>query len=195
MQDIKCFIDVETTGLNPEVHEIIEICIIRVVDGEPSLIWTEKIEPQRMELADPQPLKINNFSMKEWYNAKEAEEAAEMISELTKGATLIGHNIHFDEAFISELLHRYDVKAFYQRRLVDTITLAHEHISHIDSLSLDNIRDYYGWSLSGGHRAKKDALDCMRLYYRLCRCSFWSRSWHRLLYEIRKITKPWRNSN
>ena len=189
MQDIKCFVDIETTGLNSEVHEIIEICIIRCVEGFAPLVWVEKLHPQRLEHADPVALEINRFSIKEWYEAKEQEEAAEMICEMTKGATLIGHNIKFDEEFISELLHRHELKPLYKRRLIDTITLAHEHIPHIGSLSLDNIREYYNWDLEGAHRAKRDALDCMRLYYRLCRCSVLSRVFWRVAHEVRKIVR------
>ena len=112
-----------------------------------------------------------------------------MIAELTKDATLIGHNVRFDEEFISELLHKYRVKPMYKKRLVDTVTLAHEHIQHIGSLSMDNIREYYNWSSVGSHRAKKDALDCMKLYNRLVRCSVFSRFFFRMLYELRILGK------
>ena len=189
MSEIKCFVDIETTGLNPEIHEIIEICIIRCVEGFPPLVWVEKLSPQRLDLADPRALDINRFTIKEWYDAKEQEEAARMISELTKDAILIGHNIRFDESFIAELLHQHGVKALYKRRLIDTITLAHEHIPHIGSLSLENIREYYNWNLEGAHRAKKDALDCMRLYHRLYRCSVFSRAFWRIMYQTRKIVR------
>ena len=189
MQKVKCFIDVETTGLNPEVHEIIEICIVRCVENMPAQVWVEKIAPKNIDRADSTALQINRFTWKSWADAREEEEAAEIILEMTAGATLIGHNVRFDEAFISELLHRHDMKPKYSRRLIDTVALAHEHIEHIGSLSMDNIREYYNWSLAGAHSARKDALDCMRLYNRLCRCSALSRLWWRLLSEVRILAR------
>ena len=50
-------IDIETTGLRPEYHEIIEIAIIQI-DGEDVKKWSTKIAPKYLERAHPKALSL-----------------------------------------------------------------------------------------------------------------------------------------
>ena len=69
------FVDVETTGLNPDTHEIIELgCVIvsqeGVGSGKPSFkIIGEidiKIKPEHIENADPVALRVNGYDEVDW---------------------------------------------------------------------------------------------------------------------------------
>ena len=61
------FIDTETTGLDPSIHELIEIGFVRVKqdwNGEKPTFeiieeWDQKIRPEHIKTADPTSLKIN----------------------------------------------------------------------------------------------------------------------------------------
>ena len=53
------FIDVETTGLNSQLHEIIEISILRVCPIHGKTTYTRKIKPVHINHADPRALQIN----------------------------------------------------------------------------------------------------------------------------------------
>lgn len=166
------FIDVETTGLNSELHEIIEIAIIGA-----GVHYNKKIKPLHIETANPVALKINGYNDFEWHNAIHPQQAAEEISDILHAATIIGHNVRFDMDFVDELLHRYDCHTNYDRRLIDTITLAHEHLTPcgLQSISLDSCRAFFGWSMLDNHTALKDAQDAMRLYYKLSRSTRFKR--------------------
>ena len=176
------FIDVETTGLNPALHEIIEIAIV----GD-NFAFNTKIKPQHIETASEEALKMNGYSEDEWKYAMPPEAAALEIAKHIQGARIVGHNVRFDMDFIEELLHKYDVDVWYDRRLIDTITLAHEHLIDcgIKSVAMDSIRSFFGWSMVGAHTALKDAQDCKRLYYKLSRAS----KLHRLLWKHQKKLK------
>jgi len=187
MKKTLAFVDVETTGLNACLHEIIEISIVRVYPDGREDIYTTKIRPERIEYAEPTALEINGYNEEEWHAAPSADLVMPRIAEMLTDCVLIAHNVRFDEEFIAESLHRNGLRARYDRRIIDTITLAHEHLYHLPFLSLDSIRRYFGWSLSGGHRAEKDALDCMRLYRKLCRASVISRLSWRAAYHLRPI--------
>jgi len=155
------FLDIETTGLNPIFHEIIEICLI--TDTQ---VYLTKIKPQRIKDADPQSLKINNYNHKEWFDAPLFKDVLPKIQELTAGKMLAGHHVSFDYSFLTEQLSRSGAPALFDRRRIDTINLAFEHLRPLglNSLSLDSIRTFLGWSKEGAHTALKDCKDAKRLF-------------------------------
>ena len=162
------FIDIETTGLISGYHEIIEIAIV----GH-NLQYHKKVKPKNIAIAEQRALEINGYSDKAWRYAEEPSIVAEEIAEILKGARIVGHNPQFDMDFISELLTTYNQKCFFDRRYIDTITLAYEHLSPlgVDSFSLDACRRFFNWSQIGAHTALKDAKDCQRLFYTLLRAN------------------------
>lgn len=50
-------IDTETTGTNPDLHDIIEICLWRIGDAESRTWWTKPLKPENIE---DEALRINN---------------------------------------------------------------------------------------------------------------------------------------
>jgi len=162
------FIDIETTGLIAGYHEIIEIAII----GD-NFEYHKKVKPKRLEIADSKALSINGYTSKEWRYAEEPSLVAYEIANILSGATIVGHNPNFDMEFINELLHHYDETSSFDRRYIDTITLAYEHLSPLGltSYSLDSCRRFFGWSTFGAHTAIKDAKDCRKLFYTLIRAN------------------------
>ena len=136
------FVDVETTGLNPQLHEIIEISIIKVCPIHGTTNFTRKITPLHIEYADTKALEINGYNKKEWQDSEDCEMVMSKVSDMLAGCTLVGHNIRFDEEFIAETCFRHGIKTRYNRRLIDTVTLAHEHLYHLESVSMDSIRKY-----------------------------------------------------
>ena len=182
-----CFVDVETTGLNSALHEIIEISIIKVCPQKGMTIYTTKIQPENIQHASPKALEINGYNHRDWERAPAAEDVVFYISELLSGSILVGHNVRFDEEFISELLHLYGSKQRYSRRTIDTITLAHEHLPRLHSLSMDSIRGYFFWDKSNAHTAYVDAMDCMRLYYKLLRANSFKRTYWRMRNRVLSI--------
>jgi DNA polymerase III alpha subunit (gram-positive type) len=176
MKKALCFVDVETTGLNSAIHEIIEISIVKICPKKGTSTYTTKIQPENLQHASETALKINGYNQRDWEHAPAAQSVVFYISDMIAGCTLVGHNIRFDEDFISELFHLYGVKKRYDRRLIDTITLAHEQLPNLHSLSLDSIRDYFFWDKKNAHTAYVDTMDCMRLYYKLLRANAFHRT-------------------
>jgi len=101
------FIDTETTGFDIEKHEIIEIggVIVEQEEGKPIRIVDEfeiKIQPERIEDADPEALSINGYNEAEWMFALGKKQAMELFAEKTKDAVMVAHNIAFDYSFLSK---------------------------------------------------------------------------------------------
>jgi DNA polymerase III epsilon subunit-like protein len=179
------FIDIETTGLNPGYHQIIEIAIITEIDGKTDVYCT-KIKPNDIHRADKKALQINGYNEIEWIDAPYDYEVVDEIAEKLNGCTLVGHNVQFDHEFIEDLCWRHKVKLNCRHRMIDTITLAHEHLYFVRSHSLSSLRQCFGMSVYGSHRALKDCHDMRLIYYKLLRATAVHRLWWRLSYKIRK---------
>ena len=67
-------IDTETTGLNNQTHEILEIAAISYkINDDGSAIMVEslnkKIKPRNMHLAEPKALEVNGYNEEDWKDA------------------------------------------------------------------------------------------------------------------------------
>jgi DNA polymerase III subunit epsilon len=172
-------IDIETTGLKPHQHEILEVAII-TKDRQ----YHVRVQPQFIEFADQKALEINGYAPEEWTGAIPPNLVAKETSELLHGKTIIAHNPHFDMSFLKELWEIHNCNPYIDYRYIDTIQLAREHLPKCPSLKLDIIREYLGWSRLGAHSALIDAKDTLRLYRTLWRCSWVKRKYFELRYKM-----------
>jgi len=97
-------IDIETTGDNPVIHEIIEIGLILINPKTLQLLekWTTKVKPTHIETALAVALKCNGYHEREWEGAPFLGEAMKIFSAKTKGAIFCSYNLSFDWSFISQ---------------------------------------------------------------------------------------------
>ena len=161
MRDI-AFIDLETSGLDPTRHEILEIGVIRVRgDGLAEIDRTDvRVRPRRIETANPEALVINGYSEKGWENATSLPEALEWIAPLLEGAILAGHNVAFDQAFLDAAWRESGVsRPDMDHHVLDTATLAWPLVAAnlAESLSLAPICSALGIYDGELHRALADA--------------------------------------
>tara|TARA_R110000744_G_scaffold353146_1_gene459428 strand:+ start:2342 stop:3157 length:816 start_codon:yes stop_codon:yes gene_type:complete len=188
----KLYIDIETTGLDPIEHEIIEIAIIEESHGIIER-WSTKIKPRHIQKAHPKALKVNGYSEEAWSRAPEMSAVIRMIvskidSKLRGPCVIIGHNPNFDLSFIKITLAAHG-KYIPRLRSIDTMTLAHEHLAPIGlkSLSMDSIRSFLNISSEGAHSALKDTEDVMKVYTLLCRATVLDR----MIWKYKAILRNW----
>jgi DNA polymerase III alpha subunit (gram-positive type) len=89
------FLDTETTGLDPRVHEVWEIAV--AINEAP--ISSYRL-PHSLATADPKALEINGYWTRA--NLPGSTDAYDLeLRELLTGATIVGANPAFDTAFLS----------------------------------------------------------------------------------------------
>ncbi|MYU24512.1 exonuclease domain-containing protein [Streptomyces sp. SID8352] len=120
------FVDTETTGLDPFLHDAWEIAVILRADGQDQE-HILRIEPD-LTNATPEALRINRFHARTadpaWVWDKR-EAAARRLHPLLDGAVLVGSNPAFDAEMLTHLLGRYfDQPRPWHYRTIDTTTLA-----------------------------------------------------------------------
>ena len=178
----RIFVDVETTGLDPFVHEIIEVCIITEWESGSIEEWHTRIRPERIGDANPKALEINGYCDAGWSSAPLMAYVVHDIHSRIRKGLLIGHNVAFDRAFLDAAMQAYGLSK-PSWRTFDTMALAYEHLP-IPRVSMDAIRRFLGWSSARAHTARQDTRDMRRLFHLLHRASCWRRLWWRLRWTV-----------
>lgn len=96
------FVDLETTGLDPEIHEIIEIAFI--LARQPDLVvlevWDRRVRPQHIQTADPTALRVNGYRPEAWQDSIPLSEALVIFRESVRDAIVITYRSCFDVPFL-----------------------------------------------------------------------------------------------
>lgn len=167
-----CFIDVETTGLDPYTHELIEVAAIRASWSSlrPLRVATRKVQPMRIESADPRALEVNGYAPEGWADAVSLEDALRVLAPLMEGAALAGHNVGFDVAFLERAYAEtgLPLPAVDYHRL-DTSSLSWLFAAEGESLSLAATCRRLGIEQSNAHRALADAWSSLEVARRVRR--------------------------
>ena len=166
------FVDLETSGLDPTRHEILEAAVIRVDAGTLADIdcTDVRVHPMRLEDADPEALRMVGYSKRAWELAATLDEALEWIWPLLDGAVLAGHNPAFDRAFLEAAWQRTGVpRPALDHHILDTASLAWPLFAsgRLASLSLDAVCKHLGIVRKVRHRALADADDSLEVARRL----------------------------
>ena len=126
-------VDVETTGLNPNYHEMIDIGIIIInqnleIKGQ----YFSKVLPSFPERIDPMAQNINGFDLQRW-TQEEAISEEELINEMNiflnnyiVKPIFIAFNSWFDSGFVRNLLNEHDYKFndWFDYRVLDIPSIA-----------------------------------------------------------------------
>lgn len=155
------FLDVETTGLDPAQHEILEVAAIRVThDLQHIRTFAAKVAPTRLHTASPEALAINGYDPAAWTHALTLADALDALWPLLDGAIPAGHNIGFDLGFLEAAAAstgRSPLPTDYHR--LDTASLGWLCVTSGESTSwsLSPVCEALGVRRTEEHRALADA--------------------------------------
>lgn len=120
------FIDLEMTGLNPLIHEIIEMGAI-VVNGKTLEIEKEyevKVRPEHIESATPEALEINGYNPEKWKDAISLNTALTELGQLAPEGLLAGWNIGTDKMFLEIAYIKQNLKFPFDYHALDIVPMA-----------------------------------------------------------------------
>ncbi|HBB54264.1 hypothetical protein A2121_02080 [Candidatus Nomurabacteria bacterium GWB1_40_6] len=165
------FVDIETTGLNLEKNEIIEIgCVLTTPDLETIEEFELKIKPERVENADPVALKVNHYNEKDWENSYSLREAMKIFSEKVKDCIMVGHNVAFDAGFLEYAFNKTEIMNAMHYHKLDTISVAWAKLHRepdLEHFSLRELCERFGIKNERAHSALPDARATFLLYKKL----------------------------
>lgn len=174
------FFDIETTGLDPAVHEILELAAVRLDIGSLDEVaaFEARVLPRHIETATQEALAINGYSPELWnQTAFSLRHALGSFVEICKDhVTLVAHNPVFDWAFVRPALAEHELLATVDYHVIDTASLAWPIAMSgaIDRVKLQVVCDHLGISNEGEHRALADCRRAAEAYRRMMRMYDWN---------------------
>jgi DNA polymerase III epsilon subunit-like protein len=165
------FFDLETTGLDPARHEIIEMGLV-LTDANHKVLdeWEVKVKPLHLERAEPEALRINRYNPADWLFALDLKPALEVLMEKAADATLITHNITFDWSFLQAGLATAGVKNRLHFHRLDLMSIAYAKLykePRVERFSLAALADFFKITNERAHTALADTQTAYQLFLRL----------------------------
>ena len=163
------FIDIETTGLLPAFHEVIEIAVV-ICDSRLNTTATHywRVIPERLSDADQTALAMNGFDAELWEStgiskSQAASNLRKVFDEYSRHI-IVGHHPTFDLSHVQELMSAQLIDATIFNPIIDTRAVGLETFAPfgMKSTSLPNIRFFCYWR-DPNHQAMPDALTCRRI--------------------------------
>jgi DNA polymerase III alpha subunit (gram-positive type) len=177
MKTIHYFLDTETGGLKAKTHALLEVCIVKRVNGKEVARWHNYIHPLPSDKIEQAALDVNGLNPLEWKeeDALQPREAAYQINQFFEiprrdegKAYLVGHNVGFDARFLYAFSDKTGVRISIPYNQIDTKQLASVLLPlGLLNRKMDTIRAFLGWPSEGAHTADKDVEDVIRLFDRL----------------------------
>ncbi|MGA3058118.1 MAG: polyribonucleotide nucleotidyltransferase [Candidatus Limnocylindrales bacterium] len=144
-------VDVETTGRDPKVADLIEIGAVRVRGGQVVDRFSTFVSPGRAIFG----AQMHGITDADVAGAPVAREAAEKLLAFVAGAPVVGHNIGFDLGFLDEALG--ETGKFIAGGYFDTLVIAREGYPDLESYKLGEIARFFGIAVETAHRGLPDA--------------------------------------
>ncbi len=157
-------LDIETTGLDSENHEIIEIYAF--------LVEKERITKQFHRLINPgyfipkRITEITGITNAMLVGQPSMREIIYELDDFIKDYIIIGHNINFDLSFLNRAYKLYLHKKISSPSIC-TLELARKLMPNLKSYKLSALADYFNIKYEKLHRAKHDAFLTYNIFNKL----------------------------
>jgi len=176
---MKAFIDCETTGLDPDKHQILTLGLaiydysnIPVFERE----WSIALQPNIQ--INEKAMEINKIDLKEhiWVAVHQSIVVYELINTLKEyfgndKVKAYGHNVIFDLNFINKLCERTHNKSpfhyHYQDTMIISTFLKDMGLLKIDNVKLETLMKHFKIKRKQTHTALDDAKMSATVYFEL----------------------------
>ena len=166
-----CVIDLETTGLDPEVGEIVSFAALQIAQGRLRLndVRYQFVRPRRMP--DPETIRIHGLRSTDLGDAPSLSEVLDGLLEALTGTALVAHVASIETGFLSAALRTRDLH--FVNPVIDTAALASELLRSrgqpvlAESIGLSSLARSLGLPVHRPHHADGDALTTAQVFLAL----------------------------
>lgn len=144
--------DFETTGLDPNHDQIIEIGAIKYIDMKPvdqlsTLIKTDIPITEVIE-------KLTGINAEMLRGQPSIKEVLPRFLNFIEGSLLVAHNASFDMSFLRSECQRQGIDIEWPAFC--TLKMAREYLTQLERKGLDALAEYYGFEFESRHRSIGD---------------------------------------
>lgn len=157
------FFDLETTGLVPGNHKIIEIAAVKIKNKQVIDSFSTLVNP-RAEI----PHFITNLTgitnqMAE--NGLEESEAIEKFLDFAGDLVLVAHNAPFDMSFLNKSLENLGIER--ESTVIDTLAMARCLLTQMTRHNLKKLCSHFKIEMGNHHRALDDSVASAKVFTKL----------------------------
>ncbi len=163
LDDTFTVFDIETTGLNANIDEIIEIGAVKIRDG--AIIDSYKSYVHTDKTISPFIRNLTGISQSDVVDAPNIAEILNEFIEFADGSILAAHNSSFDMSFIDVASNKLGID--YDPACVDTLALSRALIPGYKSYKLDTLCKKLHIPLTEHHTALADCTATAKLLMHL----------------------------
>lgn len=174
--------DVETTGLDSRIHDVIEMSLLRLSDNVQK---TWHLKPLNPDYAEAAALRINGHKLEDLkhltkFGRETYRDPNEVLVEVenwiqedgtpAEKRILVGQNVNFDKDMFDQLWKKCNAKDTYPfgRRIIDTMQISffidYAQGTLADGYSLANLIKKYGIKNEKAHSAESDVKATKELF-------------------------------
>lgn len=153
--------DLETTGLQPTHHEIIEIGAVRLQNGEVVETFHTLVHPTRA--VSDEIVSLTGIQPAELVQAPALEDALPAFLKFILGSTLVGHNALFDLSFLSAACDELGYELPVAKDALDTLLLSRVLLPFEQGHRLQDVARRFQLGMQDAHRALADATTTARI--------------------------------
>lgn len=157
-----CVLDFETTGLNGDTDKIIEIAILKILNGKVIDEYCTLVNPQQHISSSAS--QVNHIYDEDVIEAPLYEDVGPKVAEFLGDCFIVGHNIKFDLSFVPGLMKNVHLENDITWRYIDTLALAQKTIQGSENYKLATLVKYLDLPEYTAHRARGDAMSARDLF-------------------------------
>ncbi|MCZ7532890.1 MAG: DEDD exonuclease domain-containing protein [Acidimicrobiia bacterium] len=158
-----CVLDLETTGVGPDICEITEIGAIRYEGGVETGRFQTLVNPQTG--IPPQVTVITGITQAMVIDAPTIGEALPSFLEFLGDAVIVGHNVSFDISFLNAAAIRLGYGRL-PNRSTDTLGLARRLVQQeVRNLRLSSLAAHFRSPTTPNHRALDDTIATAHIFW------------------------------
>lgn len=147
-------LDVETTGLRPFQQRLIEVCALKIREGETIDVFTTLLNPEKRL---PRFItELTGITEGMVQDAPRFAAVADNLLHFLGERLIVGHNVRFDISFVNAELARVRKPPLINPRL-DTLSLAVRLLPGLKKPNLERMAATLGVPITHRHRAEGDA--------------------------------------
>ncbi|RGD72893.1 3'-5' exonuclease [Anaerofustis stercorihominis] len=150
-------IDIETTGLNPDENEIIEVGAVKVRDRKIIDEFSSFVSPKK-DIISPEIRKLTGIDEVMIEGADQIEDVIPKFNEFIDGEILLGHNVNFDINFLYDNYERYS-DFYLSNDYVDLLKISRKLSPEFENHKLETVLKKLGIKVDQQHRAVSDCID------------------------------------
>lgn len=146
--------DLETTGLDPEMNDIIEIGAIKVINGKAVESFSTFVNPMCHIPAGATA--VNHITDEMVEDAPLIRKTLQDFSSFAQGVPLlVAHNVRFDAGFLEQAAKVQHVEISY--KYLDSLAVARKYFPELKDYKLGTVARHLRYTIENAHRALDDA--------------------------------------